>query len=102
MLAKQDHIIMVSCNPTTINYNQQYKKTIDHKSNKHFMGQNQSKIVTATKRTQKKALQILNFNDTQESVDYLYKESKIHKLKSIIKTNSQLVYDKLKNNLPNF
>ena len=64
-------------------------------------GQNQSKIVEAKKRTQNKALRILNFKGPQESVDYLYKESKIDKLKNIIiKDNCRLVYDQLKNNLP--
>ena len=53
------------------------------------------------KRTQNKALWILNFKGPQESVDYLYKESKIDKLKNIIiKENCRLVYDQLKNNLP--
>ena len=86
---------MASCNPTIINYNQQYKKTIDHKSNKHFMGQNQS-----NKKDTKKALQILNFKGPQESVDYLYKESKLDKSKNIIiKDYCCLVYDQLKNNL---
>ena len=43
---------------------------------------------------------ILNFKGPQESVDYLYKESKIDKLKNIIiKDNCRLVYDQLKNNL---
>ena len=46
-------------------------------------------------------MQILNFKDPQESVDYLYKESKIDKLKNIIiKDNCCFVYDQLKNNLP--
>ena len=64
-------------------------------------GQNQSKIVEVIKRTQNKALRILNFKGPQESVDYLYKESKIDKLKNIIiKDNCRLVYDQLKNNLP--
>ena len=47
-------------------------------------GQNQSKIVEAIKRTQNKALLILNFKGPQESVDSLYKESKIDKLENII------------------
>ena len=56
-------------------------------------GQNQSKIVEAIKKTQNK----LNFKGSRESVDYLYKESKIVKLKNIIiKANCQLVYDQLK------
>ena len=64
-------------------------------------GQNQSKIVEAIIRTQNKALRILNFKGPQESVDYLYEESKIDKLKNIIiKDNCRLVYDQLKNNLP--
>ena len=56
-------------------------------------GQNQSKIVEAIKKTQNK----LNFKGSRESVDYLYKESKIVKLKNIIiKANYQLVHDQLK------
>ena len=46
-------------------------------------------------------MQILNFKGPQEPVAYLYKESKIGKLKKIIiKDNCCLVYDQLKNNLP--
>ena len=45
-------------------------------------GQNQSKIIEVIKRTQNKALQILNFNSPQESLDYLYKETKIDKLRN--------------------
>ena len=64
-------------------------------------GQNQSKIVEAIKRTQNRVLRILNFNGPQESVDYLYQESKIDILKNIIITaNCWLAYDQLKNNLP--
>ena len=64
-------------------------------------GQNQSKIVEAIKRIQNRTLWILNFKDLRGSVDYLYKESKIDKLKIIIiKANCWLVYDQLKNNLP--
>ena len=64
-------------------------------------GQNQSKIVEAIKRIQNRTLRILNFKDLRGSVDYLYKESKIDKLKNImIKANCWLVYDQLKNNLP--
>ena len=45
-------------------------------------------------------MRILNLKGPRESVDYLYKESKIDKLKNIIiKANWQLVYDQLKNNL---
>ena len=43
---------------------------------------------------------MLNFKGPRDLVDYLYKESKIDKLKSIIiKANCQLVYDQLKTNL---
>ena len=64
-------------------------------------GQNQSKIVEAIKRTLSKAFQKLNFWDPRQFVDYLYKQSKIDKLKNfIIKTSCWLVYDQLKNNLP--
>ena len=46
-------------------------------------------------------MRILNFKSLQESVDYLYKESKIDNLESIIrKDNCCLVCDQLKNNLP--
>ena len=46
-------------------------------------------------------MRILNFNGSQESVDYLYQESKIDILKNIIITaNCWLAYDQLKNNLP--
>ena len=41
------------------------------------------------------------FKGSLESADYLYKKSKIDKLKNIIiKANCRLVYDRLKNNLP--
>ena len=51
-------------------------------------GQNQCKIVQAIKRTQNKALRLLNFKGPRESADYLYKEFKIDKLKNItIKAN---------------
>ena len=41
------------------------------------------------------------FKGSLESADYLYKKSKIDKLKNIIiKANCRLVYDQLKNNLP--
>ena len=58
------------------------------------------KFVEAKKKTQNKALRILNFKCPLESVDYFYKESKIDKLKNIMKANCRLVYDQLKNNLP--
>ena len=45
-------------------------------------GQNQNKIVEPIKRKQIKALQILNFKGPQESINYLYKESKIDKIAS--------------------
>ena len=58
-------------------------------------------VEKTVKRTQNKSLQILNFKGPQESVDYLHKESKFDKLKNIIiKANCRLVYDQLKNNLP--
>ena len=39
---------------------------------------------------------MINFKGPPESVDYLYKESKIDKLKNVItKDNSRLVYDQL-------
>ena len=45
-------------------------------------------------------MQILNFKGPQESVDCLYKESKLDKSKNIIiKDYCCLVYDQLKNNL---
>ena len=44
---------------------------------------------------------MLNIKGPQESVGYLYKESKVDKLKNIIiQDNCHLVYDQLKNNLP--
>ena len=43
---------------------------------------------------------ILNFKGPRESVDYLYKESKIELKNIMIKANCQLVYDQRKNNLP--
>ena len=58
------------------------------------------KFVEAKKKTQNKALRILNFKCPLESIDYFYKESKIDKLKNIMKANCRLVYDQLKNNLP--
>ena len=46
-------------------------------------------------------MRIVNFKGPQESVDYLYKESKIDILKNIIiKGNCRLVFNQLKNNLP--
>ena len=48
------------------------------------MGQNQSETAEAIERIQNKALRVLNFKGPRELVDYLYKESKIDKLKNII------------------
>ena len=50
---------------------------------------------------QNKALRILllNFKGPQELIGCLYKESKIYKLKNIIKANCWFVYDQLKNNM---
>ena len=60
-----------------------------------------TKTVETIERTQNKALRILNFKGLREGSDYLYKESKINKLKNIIIiANIQLVYNQLKNNLP--
>ena len=63
-------------------------------------GQKQSPTVETIEQTQNKALQILNFKGPQEGSDYLYKESRINKLKNIIIANCQFIYDQLKNNLP--
>ena len=49
-------------------------------------GQKQSKVEMVEK-TQNKALWIINFKGPHELVDNLYKESKIDKLKNIIKVN---------------
>ena len=62
--------------------------------------QKQSPTVETIEQTQNKALQILNFKGPQEGSDYLYKESRINKLKNIIIANCQFIYDQLKNNLP--
>ena len=63
-------------------------------------GQKHSHTVETVERTQNKALRILNFKGPREGADYLHKESKINKLKNIIRiTNCQFVYDQLKNNL---
>ena len=42
----------------------------------------------------------MNFKGPQEGSDYLYKESRINKLKNIIIANCQFIHDQLKNNLP--
>ena len=61
---------------------------------------NQSNIVEVIERTQNKVLRILNFKVSQELIDYLYKKSKINKLKSIIiKANYRFLYDQLKASL---
>ena len=45
-------------------------------------------------------MRILNFKGSRELVDYVYKGSKIDKLKTIIiKANCRFVYDQLKSNL---
>ena len=63
-------------------------------------GQKHSQTVETIEQTQNKALRILNFKGPREGADYLHKESKINKLKNIIRiTNCQFVYDQLKNNL---
>ena len=55
--------------------------------------QKQSPTVETTEQTKNNALQILNFKGPPEESDYLYKESKINKLKNIIIANCQFVYD---------
>ena len=63
-------------------------------------GQKHSQTVETIEQTQNKALRILNFKGPREGADYLHKESKINKLKNIIRiANCQFVYDQLKNNL---
>ena len=55
--------------------------------------QKQSPTVETIEQTKNNALQILNFKGPPEESDYLYKESKINKLKNIIIANCQFVYD---------
>ena len=64
-------------------------------------GQLNNQNIDTIKKTQNKALRIINFKGPLESATPLYKNSKVFKLEDTIKIdNCMFVFDQLKGNLP--
>ena len=56
-------------------------------------GQAQRQVLQNTEKIQNKALRILNFKNTWDPIEQIYKESKIFKLKDIVTiSNLKVVY----------